>query len=169
MLAFCIGESGADELGHRGKDIEMRGELPAIARRNRERPGVSDPFAQLAKVELKAALAEAIKGNATAAITMGERASAMMPLSRDAIEAPLMLQQLAGVYVLAGQHGSIHWGPVTDIFGRSAGAPLLKSGISAFFEINPAGEYQWVQAETGLPITEAICDLLVALAEGSAP
>jgi glutathione synthase/RimK-type ligase-like ATP-grasp enzyme len=42
-------------------------------------------------------------------------------------------------------------------------------GVHVFLEINPAGEYQWVQGATGLPITEAICDLLVALSEGDAP
>jgi len=41
-------------------------------------------------------------------------------------------------------------------------------GEHVFLEINPAGEYQWIEATTGLPITEAICDLLVALSEGSA-
>lgn len=42
-------------------------------------------------------------------------------------------------------------------------------GEHVFLEINPAGEYHWVEVETGLPITEAICDLLLDLAEGSAP
>jgi hypothetical protein len=31
-----------------------------------------------------------------------------------------------------------------------------------FLEINPGGEYAWIEDLTGLPISEAICDLLVA-------
>lgn len=38
-------------------------------------------------------------------------------------------------------------------------------GTHVFLEINPAGEYQWVEMATGLPITAAICDLLIALSE----
>lgn len=30
-----------------------------------------------------------------------------------------------------------------------------------FLEINPNGQYLWIEHETGLPITEAICDLLI--------
>lgn len=41
-------------------------------------------------------------------------------------------------------------------------------GVHVFLEINPAGEYQWIEAATGLPITQAICDLLVALSRGGA-
>jgi len=41
-------------------------------------------------------------------------------------------------------------------------------GAHVFLEINPAGEYHWVEVITGLPITEAICDLLVALSEEGA-
>jgi hypothetical protein len=31
-----------------------------------------------------------------------------------------------------------------------------------FIEINPSGQYLWIEKETGLPITAAICDLLMA-------
>jgi glutathione synthase/RimK-type ligase-like ATP-grasp enzyme len=44
---------------------------------------------------------------------------------------------------------------------------LTPDGRYVFLEINPAGEYQWVEARTGLPITDAICDLLVSLAQGT--
>lgn len=37
-----------------------------------------------------------------------------------------------------------------------------------FLELNPTGEYAWIEAYTGLPITEAICDLLVDLARPGA-
>lgn len=30
-----------------------------------------------------------------------------------------------------------------------------------FLEINPNGQYLWIEDETGLPITDAICDLLL--------
>jgi hypothetical protein len=41
---------------------------------------------------------------------------------------------------------------------------LAPDGRYVFLEINPAGEYQWIEAITGMPITDAICDLLIALA-----
>jgi serine/threonine-protein kinase len=73
------------------------------ARRNRERRGTSDPFGYLGKIELDAAMAEAIKGNTRAAVALGERGAGRVPIARDAVEAPIMLQQLAGVYLLADQ------------------------------------------------------------------
>jgi len=30
-----------------------------------------------------------------------------------------------------------------------------------FLELNPAGQYLWIEQLTGLPISEAICDYLV--------
>lgn len=30
-----------------------------------------------------------------------------------------------------------------------------------FIEINPNGQYLWVEQATGLPISDAICDLLI--------
>jgi glutathione synthase/RimK-type ligase-like ATP-grasp enzyme len=39
-------------------------------------------------------------------------------------------------------------------------------GEYVFLEINPVGEYHWVEVRTGLPITAAICELLVTLARG---
>jgi glutathione synthase/RimK-type ligase-like ATP-grasp enzyme len=35
-------------------------------------------------------------------------------------------------------------------------------GRYVFIEINPSGQYLWIENETGLPITAAICDLLMA-------
>jgi glutathione synthase/RimK-type ligase-like ATP-grasp enzyme len=35
-----------------------------------------------------------------------------------------------------------------------------------FLEINPSGEYLWLEDSLGLPITASICDLLVSLARG---
>jgi len=37
-----------------------------------------------------------------------------------------------------------------------------------FLEINPAGEYQWVEHMTGMPITSAICDELIRMREEKA-
>ncbi len=34
-------------------------------------------------------------------------------------------------------------------------------GQYVFLEINPNGQYLWVEEETGMPITEAVCDLLM--------
>ena len=31
-----------------------------------------------------------------------------------------------------------------------------------FLEVNPQGQCQWIEELTGLPINEAICDLLIA-------
>jgi hypothetical protein len=33
-----------------------------------------------------------------------------------------------------------------------------------FLEINPNGQYLWVEKMTGLPISEAICDVLMSSA-----
>lgn len=35
-----------------------------------------------------------------------------------------------------------------------------KAGSYVFIEINPNGQYLWIEDETGLPISDAICDLL---------
>jgi hypothetical protein len=39
---------------------------------------------------------------------------------------------------------------------------VTPDGRYVFLEINPAGLYLWIEQATGLPITDAICDLLVA-------
>jgi glutathione synthase/RimK-type ligase-like ATP-grasp enzyme len=39
---------------------------------------------------------------------------------------------------------------------------LTPDGRYIFLEINPNGQYLWIERMTGLPITEAICDLLTA-------
>ena len=36
-----------------------------------------------------------------------------------------------------------------------------------FLEINPNGQYLWIEQLTGLPITDALCDLLMAGAQDS--
>jgi glutathione synthase/RimK-type ligase-like ATP-grasp enzyme len=38
---------------------------------------------------------------------------------------------------------------------------LTPDGRYVFLEINPNGEYRWIERVTGLPITDAICDLLL--------
>ena len=38
---------------------------------------------------------------------------------------------------------------------------LTPDGRYVFLEINPNGQYLWIEDETGLPITDAICDLLL--------
>ncbi len=38
---------------------------------------------------------------------------------------------------------------------------VTPEGRHVFLEINPAGQYMWVQSRTGLPITEALADALV--------
>ncbi|MBO0794500.1 MAG: hypothetical protein J2P36_26600, partial [Ktedonobacteraceae bacterium] len=37
-----------------------------------------------------------------------------------------------------------------------------KSGEYYFLEINPAGQYHWIEYYTGLPITKAIVDALIS-------
>jgi hypothetical protein len=39
---------------------------------------------------------------------------------------------------------------------------LTPDGRYVFVEINPSGQYLWIEEETGLPISAAICDLLMA-------
>jgi RimK-like ATP-grasp domain len=38
---------------------------------------------------------------------------------------------------------------------------LTPEGRYVFLEINPSGQYLWIEKETGLPISAAICDLLM--------
>jgi hypothetical protein len=39
---------------------------------------------------------------------------------------------------------------------------LTPEGRYVFVEVNPSGQYLWIEQQTGLPISEAICDLLIA-------
>jgi hypothetical protein len=39
---------------------------------------------------------------------------------------------------------------------------LTPDGRYVFFEINPNGQYLWIEYATGLPISDAICDLLMS-------
>jgi len=39
---------------------------------------------------------------------------------------------------------------------------LTPEGRYVFVEINPSGQYLWIEEETGLPISAAICDFLMA-------
>jgi hypothetical protein len=43
---------------------------------------------------------------------------------------------------------------------------LTPDGRYVFLEINPTGEYLWLERVTGLPISEAFCDLLMSGAPG---
>jgi glutathione synthase/RimK-type ligase-like ATP-grasp enzyme len=38
---------------------------------------------------------------------------------------------------------------------------LTPDGRYVFLEINPSGQYLWIEQETGLPISAAICDFLM--------
>jgi glutathione synthase/RimK-type ligase-like ATP-grasp enzyme len=42
---------------------------------------------------------------------------------------------------------------------------LTPSGEYVFLELNPMGEWAWIQVETGLPIADAIVDVLTAPVE----
>jgi hypothetical protein len=46
----------------------------------------------------------------------------------------------------------LHYGAIDMI--------LTPDGRYVFIEINPNGQYLWIENESGLPITEAVCDLL---------
>jgi glutathione synthase/RimK-type ligase-like ATP-grasp enzyme len=39
---------------------------------------------------------------------------------------------------------------------------LTPDGQYVFLELNPSGQYGWIEQETGLPISSAICDFLMA-------
>jgi hypothetical protein len=43
---------------------------------------------------------------------------------------------------------------------------LTPDGRYVFLEINPTGEYLWLEDATGLPISEAFCDLLLSASSG---
>jgi len=43
---------------------------------------------------------------------------------------------------------------------------LTPDGRYVFFEINPNGQYLWIELATGLPISDALCDLLMAGSSG---
>ncbi len=38
---------------------------------------------------------------------------------------------------------------------------IRPDGAHVFLEVNPAGEYHWIEMRTGMPITAAICELLL--------
>jgi glutathione synthase/RimK-type ligase-like ATP-grasp enzyme len=39
---------------------------------------------------------------------------------------------------------------------------LTPDGRYVFLEINPNGQYLWIEEAAGLPISDAICDLLMS-------
>jgi len=39
---------------------------------------------------------------------------------------------------------------------------VTPDGEYVFFEINASGQFQWIEYATGLPITEALVDQLIA-------
>lgn len=54
---------------------------------------------------------------------------------------------------------------LVERLGLSYGAidmVLTPDGHYVFLEINPSGQYLWIEEETGLPISDAICDILIA-------
>ncbi|MDQ3654771.1 MAG: hypothetical protein M3457_06800 [Chloroflexota bacterium] len=54
---------------------------------------------------------------------------------------------------------------LTERLGLCYGAidlVLTPDGRYVFLEINPAGQYLWIENATGLPISDAICDVLIA-------
>jgi glutathione synthase/RimK-type ligase-like ATP-grasp enzyme len=46
---------------------------------------------------------------------------------------------------------------------------LTPDGRYVFLELNPNGQYLWIEEATGLPISDAICDELLSTAPGSGP
>jgi hypothetical protein len=61
---------------------------------------------------------------------------------------------------------------LVDRLGLCFGAidlALAPDGRYVFFEVNPNGQYLWIELATGLPISDAICDLLTSGASGPAP
>ncbi len=59
---------------------------------------------------------------------------------------------------------------VVQAYGLAYGAidmAVTPTGAYIFFEINGAGQYHWIEQETGLPITEALVELLVKGDNGS--
>jgi glutathione synthase/RimK-type ligase-like ATP-grasp enzyme len=51
------------------------------------------------------------------------------------------------------QRLGLHYGAIDMV--------LTPDGRYVFLEINPNGQYLWIEKMTGLPITDAICDLLI--------
>src|SRR6185312_12158775 len=46
---------------------------------------------------------------------------------------------------------------------------LTPDGRYVFLEINPNGQYLWIEQATGLPISDAICDLLTSFETAPEP
>jgi glutathione synthase/RimK-type ligase-like ATP-grasp enzyme len=44
---------------------------------------------------------------------------------------------------------------------------LTPDGRYVFLEINPSGQYMWIEERTGLPISEAVANLLVSYERGA--
>ena len=56
-----------------------------------------------------------------------------------------------------------------DAFGLNYGAIdviVTPEGRHVFLEVNPAGEFFWLERENGMPISEAIADVMLGLAPG---
>lgn len=75
------------------------------------------------------------------------------PMARHELPEPVAEQCRA----LVGRLG-LHYGAIDLV--------LTPRGEYVFLEINPNGQYLWIEDETGLPISDAICELLVT---GRAP
>ena len=61
---------------------------------------------------------------------------------------------------------------ITRRLGLAYGAidlVLTTDGRYVFLELNPAGQYEWVERATDLPISKAICDLLSQRSPGELP
>jgi glutathione synthase/RimK-type ligase-like ATP-grasp enzyme len=43
---------------------------------------------------------------------------------------------------------------------------LTPEGRYVFLEINPNGQYLWIEEQTGMPISAALCDLLMDQSKG---
>jgi tetratricopeptide (TPR) repeat protein len=79
--------------------------LRAHARRHLARRGnAADPFGSRELAEMNVALADAVSGDAAAAVARAEEMVRRLPLSRDAVEGTSMLRWLAMTYALAGRH-----------------------------------------------------------------
>ena len=55
-------------------------------------------------------------------------------------------------FVLLVRRLGLHYGTIDMV--------LTPDGRYVFLEINPNGQYLWIEKQSGLPITEAVCDLL---------
>jgi serine/threonine-protein kinase len=94
--------SGDSATSRAQADTVLRLGQPELAERRRRGP--DDPFALQAYVEMQMAVARAIRGEHSGAISTAEAILRRHPRERDAVEAPHLMGWVAVIYAIAGRY-----------------------------------------------------------------